>query len=152
MLESGISQKEIAQTLGVTVKTVWKTKSLSGKSMASIASIKSIRRFSVKRASLSAFLTDKTSSGRPTRLSRILKIIIRKSLGKRSTRKLACIVSKNSKRVSKDTIHRYLRNTIGTKPYKRPSHPKLSEKQKEQRLKLCLSHKFWGTGLEKGSF
>ena len=36
MLESGISQKQIAQTLGVTIKTVWnwKTKILSGKSMA----------------------------------------------------------------------------------------------------------------------
>ena len=36
MLESGISQKQIAQTLGVTDKTIWnwKTRSLSGKSMA----------------------------------------------------------------------------------------------------------------------
>ena len=107
MLESGISQKQIAQTLGVTVKTVWnwKTKILSGKSMA-----------------------DKPRSARPTWLSRVHKIIIRKSLGKRwqSTRKLASIVSKNSQKVSKDTIHRYLRNTIGAKPYKRPSHPKLN--------------------------
>ena len=87
-------------------------------------------------------MADKPRSGRPTRLSRIPKIIIIKSLGKRwqSTRKL---VSKNSQRVSKDTIHRYLRNTIGAKPYKRPSQPKLSEKQKEQRLQFCLSHKFW---------
>ena len=91
-------------------------------------------------------MEDKPRSGRPTGLSRVPKIIIRKSLGKRwqSTRKLACIVSKNSHRISKDTIlHRYLRNTIGTKQYKRPSHPKLSEKQKEQRLQFCLSHKIW---------
>ena len=62
MLKSGISQKQIAQTLGVTVKTVWnwKTKILSGKSMA-----------------------DKPRSGCPTRLSRVPKIIIRKYLGKR---------------------------------------------------------------------
>ena len=124
MLESGIRQKQIAQTLGVTDKTIWnwKTKSLSAKSMA-----------------------DKPRSGRPKRISRVPKIIIRKSLGKcwQSIRKLACIVSKNSQRVSKDTVHCYLRDTIGAKPYKRPSHLKFSEKQKEQRLQFCLSHKFW---------
>ena len=62
MLKSGICKKQIAQTLGVTVNTVWnwKTKSLSGKSMA-----------------------DKPRTGCPTRLSRVHKIIIRKYLGKR---------------------------------------------------------------------
>ena len=119
MLESGISQKQIAQTLGVTDKTIWnwKTRSLSGKSMA-----------------------DKPRSGLPKRISRVPNIIITKSLGKRwqSTRKLARIVE----RVNEDTLHRYLRNTFGAKPHTRPSHPKLSEKQKEQRLQFCLSHKF----------
>ena len=76
MLESGINQKQIAQTVGVTGKTIWnwKTKGLSGKSM-----------------------VDKPRSGRLKRISRVSKII-RESLGKRwqSTGKLACIVSKNS--------------------------------------------------------
>ena len=99
-------------------------------------------------------MADKPRSGRPTRLSRVPKIIIRKSLGKRwqSTRKLACIVSKNSQRVSKDTILRYLRNTIGAKPYKRPSQPKLSENRRNRGCNSALVINFGMNRIGKGFF
>ena len=124
MLESGISQEQIAKTLGVTARTIWNWK---------------------RRHEFGNSMDDKPRSGRPTKLTRVPKIIIKKSIGKRwkSTRNLAKFISTKSVAISKDTVHRYLRNTLGVKPYKRPSHPKLSEKQNDQRVQFCLKHKFW---------
>ena len=81
----------------------------------------------------------------PTKLSRVPKIIIRKSIGKgyNSTRNLAKYISSRTVSISKDTIHRYLRDTIGAKAYKRPSYPKLTEKQKLKRLEFCQVCKTW---------
>ena len=124
MIEAGSTQKTVANTLGVTIRTVrnWCTRHRAG-----------------------YLLDDKPRSGRPTKLSRVPKIIIRKSIGKRynSTRNLAKYISSRTVSVSKDTIHRYLRDTIGAKAYKRPSYPKLTEKQKLKRLEFCQERKTW---------
>ncbi|KAI6647362.1 Transposase-like [Oopsacas minuta] len=102
MLLAGSSQRTVADTLGVTIRTVknWNKKQKAGE-----------------------MLNDKPRSGRPPKLSRVPKIIIRKSIGKRwhSTRKLAKYIS----------------------TYKRPSNPKLTEVQKSKRVKFCLEHKSW---------
>ena len=93
MIEAGSTQKTVANTLGVTIRTVrnWCTWHRAG-----------------------YLLDDKPRSGRPTKLSRVPKIIIRKSIGKRynSTRNLTKYISSRTVSVSKDTIHRYLRDTI----------------------------------------
>ena len=60
MIEAGSTQKTVANTLGVTIRTVrnWCTRHRAG-----------------------YLLDDKPRSGRPTKLSRVPKIIIRKSIG-----------------------------------------------------------------------
>ncbi|KAI6646929.1 hypothetical protein LOD99_9023 [Oopsacas minuta] len=124
MIEAGSTQKSVASTLGATIRTV---------------------RNWCKRHRAGYLLDDKPRSGRPTKLSRIPKIIIRKSIGKpyNSTRNLEKYISSKLVIVSKDTIHRYLRDTIGAKAYKRPSYPKLTEKQKVKRLEFCQERKTW---------
>ena len=101
MIEAGSTEKTVANTLGVTIRTVrnWCTRHRAG-----------------------YFLDEKPRSGRPTKLSRVPKIIIRKSIGKRynSTRNLAKYISSRTVSVSKDTIHGYLRDTIERKPIKDP--------------------------------
>ncbi|KAI6656211.1 hypothetical protein LOD99_1544 [Oopsacas minuta] len=124
MIEAGSTQKTVANTLRATIPTV---------------------RNWCKRHRAGYLLDGKPRSGRPTKHSRIPKIIIRKSIGIRynSTRNLAKYISSKSVTVSKDTIHRYLRDIIGAKAYKRPSYPKLTEKQKVKRLEFCQERKTW---------
>ena len=99
-------------------------------------------------------MADKPQSGRPKRISLVPKIIIRKSLSKRwqSTRKLACIVSKNSQRVSKDIVHRYLRNTMGAKPYKRPYIRNCRKNWRNRGYNSVLDKNFWMNMIGKGFF
>ena len=47
--------------------------------------------------------------------------------------------------ISYSTVYRYLRNTLNTKPYKRQRQPKLTEKQRENRLKFCKARQNWTT-------
>ena len=73
------------------------------------------------------------------------KIIIKNYLGKRnkSTRNLASQLSRIWNPVSKDTIHQYLTIDLNVRAYKRSKQPKLSTKQREQRIKFCLERKNW---------
>ena len=41
------------------------------------------------------------------------------------------------------TVQRYLKTTIGAKSYKRPFMPRLSPKQKENRLTFCKERLKW---------
>ena len=124
MLEAGITQKDVARRLGKTIKTVnnWWRRNKCGES-----------------------LVDKPRSGRPSSLTRVAKIVISKSVGKRhqSTRKLARRLTARGHKTSKTAIHRYLREKLGLKSYKRPRNPRLTEKQRVHRLKFCKERLNW---------
>ena len=99
MLEAGFTQKKVARQLGKTLKTVnnWWRRSKRGKS-----------------------LDDKPRSGRLSSITRVAKIIISKSVGKRhqSTRKLAKRLTALGHQTSKTAVHRYLKENLGLKSYK----------------------------------
>ena len=82
---------------------------------------------------------------RPKTVTREAKIVISKSLGKirQSTRKIATKLKQKGYVISKSTVHRYLKDTIGATAYKRPKIPKLIEKQRENRLKFCIERENW---------
>ena len=124
MLEAGVTQKQVSQALGKTTRTIsnwW------------------------RRNKLDQSLSDKPRSGRPLSLTRTAKIVISKSVGKRhqSTRKLAKRLTVRGHPTSKSAVHRYLRENLGLKSYKRPHQPKLTEKQKDHRLNFCKQRLFW---------
>ena len=78
-------------------------------------------------------------SGRKKTVSRVAKIVISKSLGKRrqSTRKIASKLANKGISMSKSTVHRYLKTDLKVKSYKRPKIPRLSQKMKENRIKFA---------------
>ena len=126
MLEAGKSQGEVARTLGKTTRTInnwW------------------------KRHKLNVSLQDKPRSGRPSSIKRVAKIVISKSLGKRrqSTRNIAKRLTAQGNPTSKTAIHRYLKNTLKVRSYKRPQCPRLSQKQKIHRLKFCKDRISWSS-------
>ena len=124
MLQGGITQINVAKEVGKSIRTIkrWWLKQKSGGN-----------------------LEHRPGAGRRKKLSRVSKIVIAKSLGKRrqSTRSLARKITAMGNAVSKDTIHRHLTTKVRAKAYKRPKQPKLSELQKENRLKFCLDEKDW---------
>ena len=124
MLLVGSTQKYVANKLGKDIRTV---------------------RRRLARYNSSKDLQHRKGAGRPKKLKRRSKIIIAKSLGKRhkSTRCIAKQITRTCAPVSKDTIHRYLTKDLGVRPYKRPKQPKLSAKQRENRLNFCLAKQNW---------
>ena len=84
-------------------------------------------------------------AGRPSKISRVAKIVIAKSLGKirQSTRKLAKRLKQRGHEISKSSVHRYLKQTVGATAFKRPKIPKLTPKQIENRLKFCKDRQNW---------
>lgn len=90
-------------------------------------------------------LKHKAGAGRPTTVTREAKIVISKSLGKirHSTRKIAIKLKQKGHNISKSTVHRYLKENLGATAYKRPKVPKLTEKQRENRLKFCIERQNW---------
>ena len=93
-------------------------------------------------------MKSKPKSGRPPKINRVSKIVLKKSLGKRrqSTRKLASRLTRGGCNVSHMSVHRYLRKYLGVKPYKRPRKPRLTIKMKANRMKLAVTHKDWTVG------
>ncbi|KAI6647471.1 hypothetical protein LOD99_12467 [Oopsacas minuta] len=84
----------------------------------------------------------------PPKINRVAKIVLKKSLGKRrqSTRKLALRLTRSGSNVFHMSVHRYLRKSLGVKPYKRPRKPRLTKKMKENRMKFAVTHKDWTVG------
>ena len=123
MLEAGITQKNVAKRLGKTINTVnnWWRRNKRGES-----------------------LDDKPRSGRPSSLTRAAKIIISKSIRKnKSTRKLTKRLKARGHQTLKTAVHRYLKENLGLKSYKRPRIPRLTKKQRVHRLKFCKERFNW---------
>ena len=61
----------------------------------------------------------------------------------KSTRKISQLLKYKGFQVSHVTVHTYLRQNLGVKPYKPQLQPKLTEKQKFARLTFCKARKKW---------
>ena len=124
MLKAGSTQKSVAQHLGTTVRTVrrWWSRAKSGN-----------------------ILENMQGRGRKSAITKVPKIVIAKTLGKKrkSTRKISQILKNKGFSVSHMTVHSYLIDNLGVKPFKPQLQPKLSEKQKNARLSFCKERKNW---------
>ena len=123
-LSAGRTQKQVAQSFGVGIATIkrWWRRHREGKSQ-----------------------VNRTGRGRKEKLTRVEKITISKSKGKRrqSCRQLANRISRHGRRVSHETIRKYLRENLQLKSYKPQVQPRLTLKQKENRLRFCRDRKHW---------
>ena len=123
-LEEGCTQINVAQGLGVNVRTVkrwwrqWKTE-------------KSVN--------------FRKKSGRPKVLKKPAKLVISKSMHKRgwSSRKLSNKLTARGYPCSKDTVHRYLKSELGAVPFKRQVIPKITENQAIKRLQFARARQHW---------
>ncbi|KAI6656082.1 hypothetical protein LOD99_11328 [Oopsacas minuta] len=118
MHKAGETPKKVAQVLNINIRSVQRW----GRS--------DKLRFSME---------SKPKSGRPPKIDRVAKIVIAKSLGKRrqSTRKLALRLTRRGCDVSHTSVHRYLRKSLGTTPFKRPRRPRLTLKLKKNRIEFA---------------
>ena len=118
MVLAGSTTREAAKALGVSQSAVakWMKKHQQGQSV-----------------------SDKPRSGRPKVLDRVSKIVIAKSLTKKrqSTRKLATRLTAAGHQVSRNTVHMYLVKNLGCKAFVQQKIPKITEKQRKNRLKCC---------------
>lgn len=118
MIKAGKTIKDVSKAMDIAYRTIqnWWARSKKGES-----------------------LKTKQRCGRPKILSKRAKIIIAKSVGKRrqSTRKLAKRLTGKGDRCSKNTVHRYLKNSLGLKSFKRQKIPKLSEKNIKDRYQFA---------------
>lgn len=125
LLEGGQTQRAVANNIGVSLITVkrWWSKHKAGED-----------------------LQNKPGRGRKKKLSRAARITITKSLTKRhqSTRKLAAKLTRNGHKVSHETVRKHLKESLKCLPYKPQLQPKLTQIQKEKRLKFCKERKNWG--------
>ena len=124
MIEAGMRQKNVAKSLGISLRTVeywWQTYKKTG-------SIQKQKR-----------------SGRPKILGRLEKIIISKSLGKKrqSCRKLSKRMKSRGLEGSKSTINLYLRKELGVKAYHARKIPLLTKKHISDRVAFCKRVKNW---------
>ena len=124
MLKGGMTQSCVSKEVGANIRTIrrWWDNYTKGIS-----------------------LENEPGRGRKKSLSKVAKMIISKSLNKKqqSTRNLSKILKRNGTAVSHMTVQRYLKMTIGAKSYKRPLMPRLSPKQKENRLTFCKERLRW---------
>ena len=123
-LSAGKSQKEVAELPRVGVATVkrWWRQHRRGEC-----------------------LKKRKGCGRKRKLTRVDKITISKSVCKKrnSCRKLSVRLSKNGRRVSHETIRKYLHHDLNLKPFKPQILPQLTSKQKENWVKFCKERKHW---------
>ena len=124
LLNAGMRISEVAKRVGVSTRTIKRWK---------------------KMKKMSNSVVPKKSSGRPKILDRVAKIVISKSLTKKrqSTRKLAKRLTAKGMNCSKDTVRRYLKNDLGVRSYVRSKKPKLTQKQKEARVKFATKVQKW---------
>lgn len=124
MLEGGMSQKKVADSVGISVRTLkrwWKQYRSTGN------------------------LQKGKSTGRPPVLKRIQKIVISKSVGKKrqSVRKMAAKFEKMGMKGSKSTIHDYFKKKLGLKAYRIQKVPKLTKKHILARKLFCARVQNW---------
>ena len=107
MIGGGCTQRQVAERLSLALRTVntWWRRFVQGER-----------------------LGDRPRSGRPTKVSRVAKIVCAKAANKKgqSVRKLATRLSRKGYQVSKSTVHRYMRHSLGLKAYRRTKQPKNS--------------------------
>ena len=124
MILAGTSHKKVAQILGVSERSIgrWYRVHKSG-----------------------GTLETKRRSGRPPKFQRAAKIAIAKSLTirRQSTRKLARRITNMGYPITNTTSRRYLCKSLGAKYYKRPKIPKLTIRQKEDRLQFAITRQDW---------
>ena len=124
MIEAGLSIHKVAKVVGVAVRTIrrWLVRSKSGMS-----------------------LQNKRGRGRKTSVTMVPKVVIAKTIGKRmkSTRKISQNLKSKGSSISHVTVHSYLRKNLKVRPYKPQVQPKLTEKQRESRIKFCNDRKKW---------
>ena len=123
MVLGGMTQRRVSEILGVNIRT--------------------IRRWLTRKAGNS--LENKPGRGRKSKIAKIAKIVISKSILKKhqSTRRLAKRLRSKGFSVSHVTVHSYLRNKLCVKPFKPQKQPKITEKQRTARLKFCRDRKSW---------
>ena len=113
MIGGGCTQRQVAERLSLALRTVntWWRRFVQGER-----------------------LGDRPRSGRPTKVSRVAKIVCAKAANKKgqSVRKLATRLSRKGYQVSKSTVHRYMRHSLGLKAYRRTKQPKISEKNSKE--------------------
>ncbi|KAI6656054.1 hypothetical protein LOD99_1788 [Oopsacas minuta] len=124
MLEGGITQKEVATSLNVGVRSV-----RDG----------GVNTNAVRLWRLS--LIWKASNFETGITNRVIK----KSLGKRrqSTRKLSRRLSIRGNPISHMTIQRHLAQKLDARPYKPPKWPRVTQKIKENRSKFARDYENW---------
>ena len=122
MLRAGLTMKKVSERLNV--------------------SLRSVQRWS-HRYKLGQTLGTLPRSGRPKVLSRVPKIMISKTFGKRGkfTRLIARNLVNSGYSASHLTVYRNLKDTINVYPYKRPRIPRLTEKMKKNRLDFAIKRK-----------
>ena len=99
----------------------------------------------MKREKLGQGLSNKPGRGRRPSIHPVAKRVIAMATGKRhqSTRKLSQRLTRHGYRISRSTVHRYLRENLGVKPFKLSRRPKLTERQQEHRLRFAKERKNW---------
>ena len=124
MVNGGMTQGQVAEELGVGVRT--------------------IKRWMARDRQEEA-LENRKGRGRETSISRVAKIVLAKSALKRhqSTRKLARKLTGKHHPVSKSTVQRYLKQCLHLKPLKPHRQPKLTAAQKRRRLEFARTHANW---------
>ena len=99
----------------------------------------------LKREKTGEGLKSKASRGRKPSVHPVAKRVIAMSVTKRrqSTRKLAKRLTRAGYPISHTTVRTYLRTNLNVKPYKLSKRPKLTEKQRNYRLKFAKERKNW---------
>ena len=124
MVLDGIDRKHVCKCLGIshTQLYVWLKREKTGESLKS-----------------------KAGRGRKPSVHPVAKRVIAMSVTKRrqSTRKLAKRLTRAGYPNSHTTVRTYLRQNLNAKPYKLSKRPKLTEKQRNYRLKFAKERKKW---------